>query len=84
MKSEGLARKLEKLGLRSRFDFVLHLPLRYEDETVVYAPQAAPAGRPVAVEAKLESVKIEYRPSRQLSCARKAWCCASSISTAAS
>jgi len=66
VKSEGLARKLEKLGLRSRFDFVLHLPLRYEDETVVFAPQAAPAGRPVAVEAKLESVKIEYRPSRQL------------------
>ena len=66
MEPAGLARKLEKLGLRSRFDLVLHLPLRYEDETVVYAPEAAPAGRPVAVEAKVESVKIEYRPRRQL------------------
>jgi ATP-dependent DNA helicase RecG len=66
VKPEGLSRKLEKLGLHSRFDLVLHLPLRYEDETVVYAPGAAPAGRPVAVEAKLESVKIEYRPRRQL------------------
>ena len=66
MKPEGLSRKLEKLGLRSRFDLVLHLPLRYEDETVLYAPETAPAGRPVAVEAKVESVKIEYRPKRQL------------------
>ena len=38
--------KLEKLGLRSRFDFVLHLPLRYEDETTLTDPQQAPAGRP--------------------------------------
>ncbi len=63
---KGLALKLEKLGLRSRFDFVLHLPLRYEDETAVFAPGDAPAGRPVAVEAGVESVKIEYRPRRQL------------------
>ena len=27
--------KLEKLGLRARWDFVLHLPLRYEDETTL-------------------------------------------------
>ena len=66
MKPEGFARKLEKLGLRSRFDLILHLPLRYEDETVLYAPGSAPAGRPVAVEAKVESVKVEFRPKRQL------------------
>ena len=66
MKSEGLERKLEKLGLRSRFDLVLHLPLRYDDETVLFAPDAAPPGKPVSVEAKLQSVKIEYRPRRQL------------------
>ena len=63
---QGLALKLKKLGLRSRFDFVLHLPLRYEDETAVFAPADAPAGKPVAVEARVESVKVEYRPSRQL------------------
>ena len=39
MKSAG---KFEKLGLRSGFDFVLHLPLRYEDETALTAPQCAP------------------------------------------
>jgi hypothetical protein len=29
------ASKLDKLGLRSRLDFVLHLPLRYEDWTAL-------------------------------------------------
>jgi ATP-dependent DNA helicase RecG len=32
----ALAKKLDKLGLRRRFDLVLHLPLRYEDETHLY------------------------------------------------
>jgi ATP-dependent DNA helicase RecG len=66
VKPEGLARKFEKLGLQSRFDFVLHLPLRYEDETVVFPPENAPAGRSVAVEANVLSAKIEFRPRRQL------------------
>src|SRR5207253_897569 len=50
----------------SRVDFVLHLPLRYEDETALFAPAEAPAGRAVSVEANVESAKIEYRPRRQL------------------
>jgi ATP-dependent DNA helicase RecG len=58
--------KLEKLGLRSRFDFVLHLPLRYEDETALTDPQQAPAGRPVQVEAKVLRAEVAYRPRRQL------------------
>ncbi len=57
---------LERLGLRRRFDFVLHLPLRYEDETALTAPQAAPPGRPVQIEAKVERAKVEFRPKRQL------------------
>jgi ATP-dependent DNA helicase RecG len=59
-------KSLDKLGLRSRLDFVLHLPLRYEDETVAFAPEQAPADRSVTVEAKVLSAKIEFRPSRQL------------------
>ena len=58
--------KLEKLGLRSRFDFVLHLPLRYEDETVLYAPRDAPMGRPVAVQARPQRAAVVYRGKRQL------------------
>ena len=60
------SKSLDKLGLRSRLDFVLHLPSRYEDETRVYSPGNAPPGRPAAVEAKVLSAKIEFRPRRQL------------------
>jgi ATP-dependent DNA helicase RecG len=63
VKSAG---KFEKLGLRSGFDFVLHLPLRYEDETALTAPASAPQGRPVSVEAKVLKAQILYRPKRQL------------------
>jgi ATP-dependent DNA helicase RecG len=58
--------KLEKLGLRLRFDFVLHLPLRYEDETAIVAPDKAPEGRPVQVQAKVIRAEVAYRPRRQL------------------
>jgi ATP-dependent DNA helicase RecG len=58
--------KFEKLGLRSRFDFVLHLPLRYEDETALTAPEAAPAGTPVSVEAPVLKAQVLFRPRRQL------------------
>jgi ATP-dependent DNA helicase RecG len=60
------AGKFEKLGLRSSFDFVLHLPLRYEDETALTAPEQAPAGRPVLVEALVKRAEVAYRPRRQL------------------
>jgi ATP-dependent DNA helicase RecG len=59
-------KKLEKLGLRSRFDLVLHLPLRYEDETVLTAPQEAREGEPVCVEAPVLKAQVMYRPKRQL------------------
>jgi len=58
--------RLDKLGLRSRFDFILHLPLRYEDETRLTAPQSAPPGRSVLVEAKVERAAVVFRGKRQL------------------
>ena len=66
MKAEGVTRKLEKLGLRSRFDFVLHLPLRYEDETRLVEPSAALVGQSVTVETRVRDVKVEYPGRRQL------------------
>jgi ATP-dependent DNA helicase RecG len=66
VKSKGAAGKLARLGLRSRFDRVLHLPLRYEDETVLTAPADAPPGKPVLVQAKVQSAKVVFRPKRQL------------------
>ena len=62
----AVAKKLAKLGIRTRGDLVLHLPLRYEDETRLTAPEAAPAGEPVLVEARLERAAVAYRPRRQL------------------
>ena len=58
--------KLEKLGLRSRLDFILHLPLRYEDETVLTPLDAAPSGRPVLVQARAQRAAIVFRGKRQL------------------
>jgi len=57
---------LAKLGLRSRFDFVLHLPHRYEDETRVTAADRAPPGTPVLIEARVKRAEIAFRPRRQL------------------
>ena len=45
---------------------MLHLPLRYEDETALTAPDAAPPGKPVLVEAKVLRAEIAFRPRRQL------------------
>jgi ATP-dependent DNA helicase RecG len=58
--------KLAKLGIRTSFDLVLHLPLRYEDETALTAPPDAPPGKPVLVEARVLRVEVAYRPKRQL------------------
>ncbi|AMO98645.1 ATP-dependent DNA helicase RecG [Collimonas arenae] len=62
------ASKLEKLGLRSDMDLVLHLPMRYEDETeIVSIQRAGMMGTSVAqVEGVVTSCDIQYRPRRQL------------------
>ncbi len=61
-----VAAKLNKLGIRREFDLVLHLPLRYEDETRVTPIANAPPGLPVQVEGTVRSTEIVYRPKRQL------------------
>jgi ATP-dependent DNA helicase RecG len=62
----ALRAKLAKLGVRSDFDLVLHLPLRYEDETVLTPIGAARHGTPVLVEGDIVSSEVAYRPRRQL------------------
>jgi len=44
----------------------VHLPARYEDETKLTAVDAAPAGRPVLVQARVQRADIAFRPKRQL------------------
>jgi ATP-dependent DNA helicase RecG len=62
----ALKEKLAKLGLARSDDLVLHLPLRYEDETCCHAIAEAPWGEPVQVEAQVVDVSVQYRPRRQL------------------
>ena len=66
--SKAILTRLDKLGLRSQFDLVLHLPLRYDDETKLYPINAAPGRVPVLVEGSVVESDIKYRPRRQLVC----------------
>ncbi len=62
----ALQNKLRKLGLVRDDDLVLHLPMRYEDETSVMPVAYAPPGGPVQVEVKVNDVSVQFRPRRQL------------------
>ena len=64
--SPGIAARLEKLGIRSSLDLVLHLPLRYEDETTLTTLADARSGQSVQVEAEVVAAEVKYRPRRTL------------------
>jgi len=66
--SRSTLEHLAKLGIASKFDLVLHLPLRYDDETRVYSLNEAPVGQPVLVEGAVVETEVRYRPRRQLVC----------------
>ncbi|WP_211159634.1 ATP-dependent DNA helicase RecG [Aromatoleum buckelii] len=61
-----LASRLARLDLRRPQDLVLHLPLRYEDETRVTPIAAARGGTAVQIEGEVVSSEIVLRPRRQL------------------
>ena len=60
--------RLAKLGIATRCELVLHLPLRYDDETRLYPINEAPQGHSVLVEGKVVECDVKYRPRRQLVC----------------
>ena len=62
----GVAERFAKIGLVDDRDFVLHLPLRYEDETTVVPLADARDGETVQVEVVVRDHAIQYRPRRQL------------------
>ncbi len=64
--ASGIEGRLARLGIRLRAELAFHLPLRYEDETAVFAPESAPLDRPVLVEARVLKPEVAYRPRRQL------------------
>ncbi len=55
-----------RLGLASDWDFALHLPLRYEDETRITQVNDAREGVECQIEVEITHCEIAYRPRRQL------------------
>ena len=64
--TDTAAGKLDKLGLCTPWDLVLHLPLRYEDETHVTPIADAQMGIPCQVEGEVLHQDVQFRPRRQL------------------
>jgi len=62
----GDAARFARLGLRVDADFVLHLPIRYEDRTRIVPIAAARDGRPAQVEGVVVRSEIVMRPRRML------------------
>ncbi|WP_250476304.1 ATP-dependent DNA helicase RecG [Caballeronia sp. INML1] len=60
------ADKLAKLGLKSDIDLVLHLPMRYEDETSLTPIGELIPGDIAQTEGVVFDNEIAYRPRRQL------------------
>ena len=57
---------MERLGLRRDIDLVLHLPLRYEDETRIERIAALRDGDTAQVEGVVSECRIDLRSRRQL------------------
>jgi len=66
--SQPTLEKLAKLGISRWLDLVLHLPVRYEDETRIYPIKDALSGQIVQVEGVIVNTEIQYRPRRTLVC----------------
>ncbi|MCX8085884.1 MAG: ATP-dependent DNA helicase RecG [Rhodocyclaceae bacterium] len=63
-----VAEKLKALGLTTQADLVLHLPLRFEDETRITPIAAAQPGMTAQFEVTVVAAEILERPRRQLVC----------------
>ena len=60
------AQKLARLGLVEPMDLVLHLPLRYEDETRITAIADAPYQHCVQIEGEVRQCEVRRQPRKQL------------------
>lgn len=63
-----LLAKLAKLGIASRADLLLHLPLRYEDETRLTPLRDLRIGESAQVEGEITHAETQYRPRKALIC----------------
>ncbi|OMG56496.1 ATP-dependent DNA helicase RecG [Azonexus hydrophilus] len=64
--SDALKKKLAKLGLHTEADLLVHLPLRYEDETRITELARAFTGEAVQLELRVLNNEIQFKPRRQM------------------
>ncbi len=60
--------KLARLGIHHRADLLLHLPMRYEDETHLAPIATVQPGETVQVQGTVTHSEIAFRPRRTLLC----------------
>ncbi|HEV8646771.1 MAG TPA: ATP-dependent DNA helicase RecG [Burkholderiales bacterium] len=58
--------RLVRLGIFQLSDMVLHLPLRYEDETRIVSIHDALSGDTAQIEGTVVKTEVKFRPGRQL------------------
>ena len=58
--------RLAKLGIHTPFGLLLHLPLRYQDETHLYPVADAPIGQAVQLEGSITHASVTYKPRKIL------------------
>ncbi len=64
--SDSVRAKLDKLGIGRDVDLILHLPLRWEDETRIVLIHDLRPEMPAQIEAAIEHAEITYKPRRTL------------------
>ncbi|HUH87511.1 MAG TPA: ATP-dependent DNA helicase RecG [Pusillimonas sp.] len=62
----AVQRRFLRLGLEQQQDFVVHLPLRYEDETRILPIASLLPGQTGQVEGEILHSEVQFRPRRQL------------------
>ncbi len=65
--SAAISAKLAKLGIHSEADLLLHLPLRWEDETHITPIRDLLPGQTAQIQATITQNEVLYRPRRTLS-----------------
>ena len=60
-----MAKKLEKLGIKSVFDLLYHIPFRYEDRSRISPISKIQPGETVTVVGKIDSIKNDFTKGRK-------------------
>lgn len=64
--SDAARKNLAKLGIQGNFDFILHLPMRYDDETRITPIAHAQSGEMTLVEGIITHQEVKFHGKKQL------------------